>query len=115
MRSEVNMDWMLMLLHWIPHKIPRDVGPVQPTIIWSPACGEARQMLGLQWRTPCPPHPPPYQPYQPRSRAIDQTNIAIVLGLLPLPSPLDGRKCLCLAPAREGLGWAAMAAPSCLF
>ena len=66
MRSEVNMEWMLMLLRRIPHYIPRIVGPVQPRM-WSAVCGRARRMLGLQWRIPCPPHPPPNQPYQPRS------------------------------------------------
>ena len=66
MRSEVNnMDWMLMLLQCVPHYIPRIVGPVQPRI-WSPVCGRARRMLGLQCVAhpiPCPPHPPPYQTF----------------------------------------------------
>ena len=35
-------------------------------------------------------------------------NFAVVLGLLPWPSPLDASKCLCLASARGGLGWAGL-------
>ncbi len=86
----------------------------------SPRCGllcsrslktATGMMLGLQWRIPCPdstPAPPSIHPSRVRGPSTWE-DFAIVLGLLPLPSPLGTSKCLCLCLAStrlvKGLGW----------
>ena len=69
MRSEVNMNWMLMGLQWFPSYSPRVMclgwySPDVVSCVWqSPTdIGPVRA-----WRILCPLHPPSYQPCQQRS------------------------------------------------
>ena len=122
MRSKVNMDWMLMLLQWVPQHSPRILGPVQPHVV--PCVRQSPTNAGPTVAHPMHTlHTRP--PTSHTSRVREPSTLqyfVIVLGLLPLalPSLLDTSKCLCLAFARGRLGWAAAAAPSaaaptCLF
>ena len=103
-RSEVNMDWMLMPLQWVPSYSLRIVGPVQPRM-WSPVCSRARPMLGLQWRIPCPPQPPPL-PAIPAA-FVSHRVLASCLGLRR-----STRASACAwrrrGEGRAGLGWAGL-------
>ena len=122
LRSEVNVDCMLVLLQWDPHYI-------QSAYIFSG--GTAPGGYGLLFCVqqsptnagPAMVHPMPFTPASFPAMPVvfvghrlENIPGALASCLLPLDSclsllPLSASKCLCLASARAGLGWAAGYSP----